>query len=139
MQLHGVRPEVIAALTRVPEVKKQVRAAAAIIRDEARRRAPRETGALRRSIKVDNVLESGTGQVVFRVGWDKDIAFYGSLVELSHPHLQPAAAAYSNGTIQPKRPRKPRKKRTPAEAERARLRRSDRDAAQVARLFGDEG
>jgi hypothetical protein len=129
MQLHGVRPEVIAALTRVPEVKKQVRAAAAIIRDEARRRAPRETGALRRSIKVDNVLESGTGQVVF----------YGSLVELSHPHLQPAAAAYSNGTIQPKRPRKPRKKRTPAEAERARLRRSDRDAAQVARLFGDEG
>ena len=96
MLLRGFRPEVITALTRTPEVKKQVRAVAARIRDDARRSAPRKTGALRRSIKVDNVLDD-QGRVVFRVGWDKRIAFYGPLVELgarrtpARPHLVPAA------------------------------------------------
>lgn len=96
MRLHGVRPEVITALTRVPEIKKQVRAVANGIRDDARAHAPRRTGALRRSIKVDNVLD-GQGRVVFRVGWDKRIAYYGPMVEggtndtRARPHLVPAA------------------------------------------------
>jgi HK97 gp10 family phage protein len=96
MRMSGLRPEVIAALTRVPEIKKQVRAVANGIRDDARAHAPRQTGALRRSIKVDNVLDE-QGRVVFRVGWDKRIAYYGPLVEAgtddthAEPHLGPAA------------------------------------------------
>jgi HK97 gp10 family phage protein len=91
-----VRPNVIAALTQLPIVKRQVRLVAAAIRTQARAAAPVQTGALRRSIKVDNVLDS-SGRVVHRVGWDKDVAFYGPLVELgsakarARPHLQPAA------------------------------------------------
>lgn len=101
MILRNVRPEVITALTRVPEVKKQVRAVAAAIRDDARAHAPRDTGALRRSIKVDNVLDD-RGRVVFRVGWDKRVAYYGPLVEggtedtPARPHLRPAAQKYDN-------------------------------------------
>jgi HK97 gp10 family phage protein len=103
MLLHGIRPEVIAALTRVPEVKKQVRAVAIEIRTGARQRAKRQTGALRRSIKVDNVLESGTGQVVFRVGWDRRIAHYGGLVELG-THDTPAAAHLVPAALAVQRP-----------------------------------
>lgn len=97
MRLTGVRPEVIAALTRVPEIRRQVRAVAVEIRTEARRRAKRKTGAMARSIKVDNVIEPETGQVVYRVGWDRRVAAYGGLVELgtddtpAAPHLVPAA------------------------------------------------
>ena len=96
MDLRGIRPEVITALSRVPEVKRQVRAVAAQIRDEARAAAPRKSGALRRSIKVDNVLDPQTGAVVYRVGWDKRIAYYGPLVERgtndtrARPHMVPA-------------------------------------------------
>lgn len=99
MRLTNIRPEAITALTRVPEIKKQVRAVANAIRDDARRRAPRRTGALRRSIKVDNVLDEH-GNVVFRVGWDKRIAFYGPMVEFgtektrAQPHLRPAVDAF---------------------------------------------
>jgi HK97 gp10 family phage protein len=101
LQLRNVRPEVITALTRTPEVKRQVRAVANAIRNEARSRAPRNTGALRRSIRVDNVLDE-QGRVVFRVGWDKRIAYYGPLVEggtndtRARPHLKPAAEAVQN-------------------------------------------
>lgn len=96
MRMSGFRPEVLAAVTRAPSVKRQVRAVANEIRKEARRRAPKDTGDLRRGIRVDNVLDE-RGQVVFRVGWDKRIAFYGPLVELgtedtpAQPHLRPAA------------------------------------------------
>jgi HK97 gp10 family phage protein len=101
MILRGVRREVITALTRTPEVKAQVRAVANSIRDDARSRAPRHTGALRRSIKVDNVLDD-QGRVVYRVGWDKRIAYYGPMVEggtndtRARPHLKPAAEAVQN-------------------------------------------
>lgn len=97
MELRGIRPEVIAALTRVPEIKRQVAAVARQIRDDARVSAPRKTGRLRRSIRVDNVLDPHTGQVVYRVGWDKRIAFYGPFVEegthdtVARRHLVPAA------------------------------------------------
>lgn len=102
MQLHGLRPAAITALTRVPEIKKQVRAVAAAIRTDARAAAPRRTGALRRSIKVDNVLDD-QGRVVYRVGWDKRIAFYGPMVEggtkktRARPHLKPAAEKHNRG------------------------------------------
>jgi HK97 gp10 family phage protein len=103
MMLRGIRPEVIAALTRVPEVKKQVRSVAVEIRTGARQRAKRQTGALRRSIKVDNVLESGSGQVVYRVGWDKRIASYGGLVERG-THDTPAAAHLVPAALAVQRP-----------------------------------
>jgi HK97 gp10 family phage protein len=98
VRISGIRPEVITALSRTPEIKRQVRAVAAAIRNDAKRRAPRDTGALRRSIRVDNVLDE-RGNVVYRVGWDKRIAHYGGLVELgtedtpARPHLRPAADA----------------------------------------------
>jgi HK97 gp10 family phage protein len=104
VRLTNVRPEVITALTRTVEVKKQVRAVANEIRDDARRRAPRRTGALRRSIRVDNVLDE-QGAVVYRVGWDKRIAWYGPLVEFgtektrAQPHLRPAADAVRGNGI----------------------------------------
>lgn len=90
-----ISPQVLAALSRVPQVKKQVRLVAAEIRTEARRLAPKDTGALRRGIAVDNVLDA-RGAVEFRVGWTPGV-FYGPLVEfgtedtLPQPHLRPAA------------------------------------------------
>lgn len=90
-------PQAISALSRVPEVKKQVRAVAAAVRDDARKLAPVETGDLRRSLAVVNVYDRDRQLVVYRVGWRTDIAFYGGLVELGtedtppQPHLRPAA------------------------------------------------
>ena len=55
---------------------------------------------MRRSIRVDNVLDPQTGEVIHRVGWDKRIAYYGPLVEggtedtRPRPHLLPAAEAH---------------------------------------------
>lgn len=101
MQLRNIRPEVITALTRVPEVAKQVREAAVVIRDDARRRAPVRTGALRRSIKVERAFDETTRRVSYHVGWDRRIAFYGPLVELgtedtaARPHLRPAADEFN--------------------------------------------
>src|SRR6266508_3487426 len=95
MHMGRIRPEVIVALTRTSEVKKQVRAVANEIRKEARALAPVKTGNLRRNITVDNVLDE-EGRVVYRVGWRPE-AWYGSLVELgtedtpARPHLRPAA------------------------------------------------
>lgn len=90
-----IRPEVLVALTRTTEMKKQVRAVANEIRREARALAPVATGNLRRNIVVDNVLDD-EGRVVYRVGWSPK-AWYGLLVELgtedtpARPHLRPAA------------------------------------------------
>lgn len=97
MEMRGLRREVIAALTQTPEVKRQVRAVAVEVRRLARQKAPVRTGALRRSIRVENVYDRETGRVEYRVGWDKRIAWYGGLVELgtedtpARPHLRPAA------------------------------------------------
>jgi HK97 gp10 family phage protein len=99
---HGpISRTVIAALTQTPQVKRQVRAVAAAIRTDARRLAPKKTGALRRSIKVENYYNPETRMVEYRVGWDRRIAHYGGLVELgtedtpARPHLRPAADKYN--------------------------------------------
>jgi HK97 gp10 family phage protein len=95
VRIGRIDPRVVAALTRVPSVKKQMRTVANEVRKDARRLAPRDTGNLRRGIAVDNVLDD-KGQVEFRVGWTNR-AWYGSLVELGtedtppRPHLRPAA------------------------------------------------
>ena len=95
------RPEVLAAVSQAPSVKKQVRAVAAEIRNEARRLAPKDTGNLRRNIAVENVYDRDTGLVEYHVGW-KHQGWYGSLVELgtedtpARPHLRPAADKFRN-------------------------------------------
>ena len=101
MRTGQFRPEVLAAVSQAPSVKKQVRAVAAEIRKEARRRAPKDTGNLRRNIAVENVYDRDTGLVEYHVGWKK-LAWYGSLVELgtedtpARPHLRPAADKFRN-------------------------------------------
>jgi HK97 gp10 family phage protein len=100
LRVGKVRPNVIKALTQVPEIKRQVRVVAREVQKMAKKNAPRQTGALRRSIKVENVFERG--HVFYRVGWDKRVAFYGPLVELgtedtpAQPHLRPAADEINN-------------------------------------------
>ncbi len=101
MKFGRIRPEVIAALTQTPLVKRQVRKVAAEIRTEARRLVPVDTGNLRKNIAVENVYDPETQQVEYRVGWTKR-AWYGSLVELgtaeepAKPHLRPAANKVKN-------------------------------------------
>lgn len=100
------RQAVFAAVSQQPKVKKQLRELANKVRDDARRMAPKETGALRRSIKVENSYDPATRTVTYRIGWDKRIAFYGPLVEYGtekerpRPHLRPAA--HRNGGVAPK-------------------------------------
>lgn len=102
MRIGQFRPEVLAAVSQAPSVKKQVRAVANEIRKEARRLAPKETGALRRGIQVENVYDSDTGLVEYHVGWSKRTAWYGLLVEMgtedtpARPHLRPAADKFRN-------------------------------------------
>lgn len=102
MRFGQFRPEVLAAVTQAPSVKKQIRQVANEIRKEARRRAPRTTGALRRGIQVENVYDKQTGLVEYHVGWSKKTAWYGLLVELgtedtpAKPHLRPAADEVNN-------------------------------------------
>lgn len=102
MRFGDFRPEVLAAVTQAPAVKKQVRAVANEIRKEARRRAPKKTRALARGIQVENVYDRETGLVEFHVGWNKGSAWYGLLVELgtedtpAQPHLRPAADEVKN-------------------------------------------
>lgn len=101
MKFGSLRPEVLAAISQAPSVKKQVRAVAAEIRKEARRLAPKNTGNLRRNIAVENVYDPKTGMVEYHVGWNKK-AWYGGLVELGteheppRPHLRPAADKFKN-------------------------------------------
>lgn len=97
-----VRPEVLAALSQTREVKAQVRAVANEIRKDARRRAPKVTGALRRGLQVVNYYDPETGMVEYHVGWSRGTAWYGLLVEMgtedtaAQPHLRPAALAMKN-------------------------------------------
>ena len=94
------RDVLLAAVSQDPKAKRQMRALAAKIRDDARALAPVHTGALRRSITVVNVYDRETKTVEYRVGWRKDIAWYGGLVEFgtersaARPHLRPAALKY---------------------------------------------
>jgi HK97 gp10 family phage protein len=102
MRVGRIRPEVIAAVTQAPSVKKQVRTVANEIRKIARQKAPKETGALRRGIQVENVYDKQTGMVEYHVGWNRYTAWYGALVELgtedtpARPHLRPAADEINN-------------------------------------------
>ena len=101
MRIGQFRPEVLAAVSQAPSVKKQVRAVAAEIRKEARRLAPKDTGNLRKNIAVENVYDRETGLVEYHVGWTK-LGWYGALVELgtedtpARPHLRPAADKVKN-------------------------------------------
>lgn len=94
-----LRPEVLAALSQVPEVAKQVRQVANAIRRDARRLAPKETGTLRRNIQVERVYDKQTRTVTFLVGWGGR-AWYGWMVESGtedtppRPHLVPAAVKH---------------------------------------------
>jgi HK97 gp10 family phage protein len=97
MRIGQFRPEVLAAISQAPSVKRQVRAVAMEIRKEARRRCPKDTGALAKNIAIDNVYDPDTRRVEYHVGWTKRGGFYGPLVELGtedtppRPHLRPAA------------------------------------------------
>lgn len=94
---------VLAAVSQSPVVKKQVRAVASEIRKRARKRARKQTGAMARGIRVDNVYDKETGLVEYRVGWDRRTAFWGPLIELgtedtpAQPHLRPAADEVAHG------------------------------------------
>lgn len=101
------RPHVIlAAVSQQSQAKRQVRALANKVRNDARELAPRQTGALRRSIRVWNYYDPATQMVEYRVGWDRSIAFYGWMVEAgtertrAQPHLRPAAI--KNGGTAPR-------------------------------------
>lgn len=95
-------------MSEVPEVRSQVRRVAAAIRDDARRRAPVETGALRKSITVTSTRDRQTKNRIARVVVG---AFYGRFIELGtedqppRPFLRPAADAYTRGEVTPKAPR----------------------------------
>ncbi|WP_174526345.1 HK97-gp10 family putative phage morphogenesis protein [Micromonospora maritima] len=100
-----MRPEVLAAISQIPEVAKQVRQVANAIRRDARRLAPKETGTLRRNIQVERVYDRQARSVTFLVGWGP-AAWYGWLVEAGgedhdpKPHLVPAAV--KNGAVAPR-------------------------------------
>ncbi|WP_327029706.1 HK97 gp10 family phage protein [Micromonospora sp. NBC_01740] len=99
-----LRPAVLAALSQVPEVAKQVRQVANAIRRDARRLAPKETGTLRRNIQVERVYDQESRSVKFLVGWGGK-GWYGWMVEAgtedtpARPHLVPAAI--KNGAVAP--------------------------------------
>jgi hypothetical protein len=69
--LFGYRPttNIKIALTRVPEIKKQTRRVAAVVRNLARPQLLRDTGAGARSVKV--VQRTVGGAQEYRVSWDK--------------------------------------------------------------------
>lgn len=102
MRIGQFRPEVLAAVSQAPSVKKQVRTVANEIRKRARQKAVKHTGAMAKGIRVVNVYDSETGLVEYHVGWDKRSAWYGPLVELgtedtpARPHLRPAADEVNN-------------------------------------------
>jgi len=110
MRIGQFRPEVLAAISQAPSVKKQVRQVANEIRKEARRRATKQTGALRRGIQTENVYDSKTGLVEYHVGWSKKTAWYGLLVELgtedtpARPHLRPAGDKVNQARSAPAAP-----------------------------------
>jgi HK97 gp10 family phage protein len=101
-----IRPEVLAALSQLPEVTKQTRAVANAIRRDARRLAPKRTGNLRRHIRVERRYDPATRTVAYGVGWDAQ-AWYGWIVESGsehsrpRPHLVPAAIMHGATAARP--------------------------------------
>lgn len=102
MRIGQFRPEVLAAVSQAPSVKKQVRTVANEIKKIAKRKAVKHTGAMAKGIQVENVYDPATGLVEYHVGWSKKTAWYGPLVELgtedtpARPHLRPAADEINN-------------------------------------------
>jgi hypothetical protein len=72
-----VRPEAWAALTQLPQVKREVRKGAARVRTDARRGAPKRTGAGARSIGVASTYDRATKTVGFKVTWDRKHFYMG--------------------------------------------------------------
>ncbi|WP_328382921.1 HK97 gp10 family phage protein [Micromonospora zamorensis] len=100
-----LRPQVLAALSQVPEVTRQVREVANAIRRDAQQLAVKNTGALARNIQVERVYDPEARTVAYLVGWGPR-AWYGWLVEAGadgtppRPHLVPAAV--KNGATAPR-------------------------------------
>lgn len=96
MSSPSVQAAIYSALSQNPAVTRQVRRVAAQLRDEARRRAPRDTGAGAKSIRVKRYWDRTTRRVSYRVSWDKD-HFYMLFHEVgtenlpARPFLRPAA------------------------------------------------
>lgn len=89
-------PRALREIANSDEVQHVARELARDIQKDARRLAPKESGRLRRNIKVEEITDLETGIEGFAVGWD-DGGFYGWLVETGteenppRPHLVPAA------------------------------------------------
>lgn len=100
-----IRPNVLRALSQVPEVTKQVREEAREIARDARKLAPRRTGNLARNITVERVYDKSARTVSYIVGWGPK-AWYGWLVEagtedtIARPHIVPAAIKH--GAVAPR-------------------------------------
>jgi HK97 gp10 family phage protein len=97
-EVKNFRSEILLkAVSQQAQARRQVRQIAAKVRDDARALAPKQTGALRRSIKVFQGRDRLTGQTEYRIGWDRNVALYGWMVEAGtehsqpQPHLRPAA------------------------------------------------
>jgi hypothetical protein len=101
-----IRPEVLAALSQLPEVTKETGGTANAIRRDGRQLAPKRTGRLRRGISVERVFDRRTRSVSYLVGWSPS-AWYGLLVELGtedtapKPHLVPAAIKHGAVAARP--------------------------------------
>jgi HK97 gp10 family phage protein len=100
LRIGRIRRNAIEALTQVPEVKRQVRTVAREVQKLAKSNAVRQSGLMRRSIRVESAFDRGIA--FYRVGWDTRVAFWGPLVELgtddtpAQPHLRPAADEINN-------------------------------------------
>jgi HK97 gp10 family phage protein len=86
----------VRALAADPAVRRETARLARDITDDAKARAPVRTGRTRRSLMAQSARDS-RGVEVWRVGWDKEVAYWGPLVERgtrktrARPHLRPAA------------------------------------------------
>lgn len=100
-----VRREVLAALSQLPQVSRQMGEVADAIQRDARQLAPKRTGNLSRHIRVERRYDRATREVTYAVGWDNE-AWYGWMVEngtehsAPRPHLVPAAIR--NGAVAPR-------------------------------------
>lgn len=89
------------AMTRTPQVRTETRRVAAKVRNEARRRAPKRTGAGAKSIRASSKVVDGAQE--FRVSWDTDhfyLGFFenGARNVRKRPFLKPAAESITSST-----------------------------------------
>jgi HK97 gp10 family phage protein len=96
MRVGRISPDLAAALSQRREVAQQVRRVAAEVRDEARRLAPKDTGAGAKSIRVVRDFDRQSRAVTYRVSWDKTHFYmgfheFGTSTQPARPFLRPAA------------------------------------------------